>query len=47
MAVHHYAKTGSHRHLDSGDIAVLFSHVISEDHVIKGSCDFMGISPSR
>ena len=26
---------------------VLVSHVISQDHVVKGSCDFMGRSPSK
>ena len=26
---------------------VLFRHVISEDNVIKGSCDLIGKSPSR
>ena len=26
---------------------VLVCHVISQDHVIKGLCDFMGRAPSR
>ena len=26
---------------------VLVCHVILQDHVIKGSCDFMGYIPSR
>ena len=26
---------------------VLVCHVISQDHVVKGSCDFMGRSPSN
>ena len=35
-----------HRQCDNGDIMVLACHVISKDHVIKGSYDFMGSSPS-
>ena len=31
----------------SGDIMLLVSHVISQDHRIKASCNFMGKSPSR
>ena len=27
-------------HCDSGVMVVLVCHVISQDHVIKGSCDF-------
>ena len=38
---------GGHRHCDSRDIIALVCHVISPDHVIKGSCDFMGRSSSR
>ena len=30
---------------DSGDIMSLVCHVISEDFVIKGSCDFVGSIP--
>ena len=30
---------------DSGDIMSLVCHVISEDYVIKGSCDFVGSIP--
>ena len=32
---------------DTGNIMVLVCHVISQDPVIEGSCDFMGRSPSR
>ena len=35
-----------HRHCDSGNIMVLAYHVISQDHVIKKSRDFMGSSLS-
>ena len=38
------AEFGGHRHCYSGDIMILVCHVI---HVIKGSCDVMGRSPSR
>ena len=34
---HQPAKFGGHRHFSTGDILVY--HVISQDHVIKGSCD--------
>ena len=36
-----------HRHCGSDNIMVLACHVILQDHVIKGSCDFIGRSPSR
>ena len=38
---------GGHRHYGSGDMMVLVYHLILQDHVIKGSCDFMGKSLSR
>ena len=44
---YHPAKSVSHRHSDNWDIVVLVCHVVSQDHVIKGSCDFIGRSPSR
>ena len=44
---YHPAKFGGHRHCDSWDIMVLTCHVMSQDHVIKGLCDFMGSVPSR
>ena len=31
----------------SRDIIALVSHVTLQDHMIKGSCDFMGRSPSK
>ena len=40
-------KFGGNRYCDSGDIMVLVCRVISHNHMIKESCDFMGRSPSR
>ena len=42
---HNRSKFGGDGHCGSGDIA-LVCYVISQDHVIKGLCDF-GRSPSR
>ena len=44
---YHSAKFGGHMHCGSGNIMVLVGHVILQDHVIKGSSDFIGTSPSR
>ena len=44
---YHPAKFGGHRLSDSSDIVVLVCQVISQDHVIKGSCDFNGRSLSK
>ena len=44
---YHPAKFGGYRHSDSADVMVLFYHVISQEHVIKASCDFTCKSPSR
>ena len=44
---YHPVKFGGRSHSDSGDIVVLFFQVISQDHVAKGSRDFIGKSPSR
>ena len=41
------AKFVGHGQCGSGDIMVLVCYVSSRDHVIKGSCDYMGRSPSR
>ena len=30
----------------SGDVVTLVCHLILQDHMIKGSCDFIGRSPS-
>ena len=38
---YHPAKYGDNRHYCSGDIMYEICHVISEDHVINGSCDFL------
>ena len=40
-------KFGGHRHYVSGDIMIFGCYVISKDHRIKGSCDFMGRGPLR
>ena len=44
---YHLAKFGDHRHCGSEDIMILVCHMILQDHVIKGSRDFKGMSPSR
>ena len=44
---HHPTKFVGHRHCDSGDIMVLVSHVISQDHVTKWLCDVIGMSQTR
>ena len=36
-----HAKFGSHSHYVNGDIAYLLCHVNLQDHMIKGSSDFM------
>ena len=47
MVSYHPAKFGGNRHSHSGDIMVLACHMISQDHLIKASCDFISRSPSR
>ena len=42
MVCQHPAKFGGYRHCCSGDIIILVCHVISQDHLIKGLCDFIG-----
>ena len=42
---HHPAKFGGHWDGGSEDM-ILVSHVISQDYVIKESCDIMGERPS-
>ena len=44
---HHFNKFHGHRYCNSGDIIVLACHVISHDHAIRESCDFIGSGPSR
>lgn len=44
---HHPTKSGVDRHCDSGNIMGLVCHIVLEEHVIEGSCDFMGKSPHR
>ena len=41
MSYHHPAEFGCHRHCDSGDMRIVICQAISQDHVIKGSFDFM------
>ena len=43
---YHLAKFGGHSHSGNGDILFLVSHLISQDHAIQGSCDFILGSPS-
>ena len=47
MVNHISAKFGGDRHHNSGDIMLLVCHLVSHDHVIKESCEFVGRSPSR
>ena len=44
---HHPTKFHGHRHCGSGDVMALSYHVMSQDHVIRESCDFMGSNSSR
>ena len=37
---------GGNRHSDSEDIVVFVCYMISQDHVIKSSCDLIGRGPS-
>ena len=46
MVSHHPAEFGGHKHSGSGDIMFSDCHVIEEDHMTKGSCDFIGGSSS-
>ena len=47
MKISYYpAKTDDHNHSGNEDIMVSVCYVISPNHVVKGSCDFMGGSPS-
>ena len=39
---YHPAKFGGHMHCGSADVMALVCHVMLQNHVIKGSCDFMG-----
>ena len=46
MVSDHPDKFDDQRHHGSGDIMFLVSHLISQDHAIQGSCDFILGSPS-
>ena len=41
MKTHHPANFSGHRSRGSRDIMILVCQVISQDHIIKGSCDIM------
>ena len=43
----HPAKFCGHRHCGSGDIMVLFCHVVLQEHVTKGPSSNMARSPSK
>ena len=45
-ASYHPTNFGDHSHCGRGIIIILVCHVISQDHVIKGSSEFMGRYPS-
>ena len=40
MVSHHLVNFGGHGHCGVGDVIILVYYVISQDHVIKVSCDF-------
>ena len=44
---YHPAKFRGHRHCGSGDIIFLICHVISQDQIVKGSCDFKKQEPVK
>ena len=46
MVSHRPAKVGGHGRCGSGDTMALVYHAILQDHVTKGSGNFMGRSPS-
>ena len=41
MGSYNPINSGSHRHSGNADIMFSVCHVVSEDHVDKGSCDFV------
>ena len=47
MVSQHFSQFGAHRASASGDIMYLIYYVISKDHLIRWSRDFMSESPSR
>ena len=44
---YHPTKFRGHRHFDSVNVMVLAYHVMSQDHVMRGSCDFMRYHPAE
>ena len=47
MVNHHPAKFSDHGHCSSRDIKLLVCSVLLKEHLVKGSCNFMGRSASR
>ena len=47
MVSQHPDKLGRYGHCGSEDIMSSVCHVISQEYVLKRSCDFMGRYPSR
>ena len=47
MTSRHPAKFGDHGHRSSGDTMILVCHMILQDHMTKGSGNFMGTGLSR
>ena len=45
--MHHPAWFCRYKYFGSGDKMVLRCHVISQDHVVEGSSNFMGKSSAR
>ena len=41
LVVTHPSKFGGRSHCGSGNITYLVSHVTLQEHVVKGSCNFM------
>ena len=42
---HHCVNFNAYRSCGSGDIMILFCHMASRDHLIKGTCDYGKGSP--
>ena len=47
LVYHHPTKFAGRIHCGGVNITVLVCQVISEDHMMKGSCDFISKDPSR
>ena len=44
---HHPTTFHGHKRCGSGEVMVLACHVISQDHIIRRSCDFIASNLSR